>query len=171
VYPSKDSTVYVKTLKRSKGQSRQDARENARLIEHEVRLVGEELQVPGYFLSDLGNRFGEQRVYVDLYLPRGQVIYLDESSRTYLYEVDNIQGVYDNDMAGHHFQMTGEGLDCLDCEAFEINTRVPASEPESFNMKIDEKGVRIEIQDEDREKAEVKIDENGLIIRSSRDSI
>jgi hypothetical protein len=67
--------------------------------------------------------------------------------------------------------MTGEGLDCLDCEAFEINTRVPASEPESFNMKIDEKGVRIEIQDEDREKAEVKIDENGLIIRSSRDSI
>lgn len=171
VYPSKDTTAYVKTRKRSKGQSRKDARENAGMIEHEVSLTGEELQIPGYFLSDVSNRFGEQRVYVDVYLPEGQVIYLDPSSRTYLYEVDNIQGVYDNDMAGHHFQMTSEGLNCLDCEPSDINTWTEESDPESFNMKIDERGVHIEIQDEDRDKAEVKIDENGLIIRSSKDSI
>lgn len=171
VYASKDSTAYVKTRKRSKGQSRKDARENAGMIQHEVSLMGEDLQIPGYFLSDVSNRFGEQRVYVDIYLPEGQVVFLDPSSRTFLYEVDNIQGVYDNDMAGHHFQMTREGLDCLDCEASEINIRNRESEPESFNMKIDEEGVHIEIQDEDRDKAEVKIDENGLIIRSSKDSI
>ncbi len=171
VYPSKDTTAYVKIRKRSKGQSRKDARENAGMIEHELSLMGEELQVPGYFLSDVSNRFGEQRVYVDVYLPEGQAIYLDPSSRTYLYEVDNIQGVYDNDMAGHHFQMTREGLNCLDCEPSDINTWTEESDPESFNMKIDERGVHIEIQDEDRDKAEVKIDENGLIIRSSKDSI
>ena len=171
VYASKDTVVHVKTRKRSKGQSRKDARENAGMIEHEVSLMGEELQIPGYFLSDVSNRFGEQRVYVDLYLPEGQVIFLDPSSRTFLYEVDNIQGVYDNDMAGHHFQMTREGLNCLDCEPSDINTWNEESDPESFNMKIDERGVHIEIQDEDRDKAEVKIDENGLIIRSSKDSI
>ena len=99
------------------------------------------------------------------------MIYLDESSRTFLYEVDNIQGVYDNDMAGHHFKMTQDGLDCLDCEEFEINTSSRESDPESFNMKIDEKGVHIEIKDEDSEKAEVRIDENGVLVRSSKDSI
>ena len=171
IYPAQDSLVYVKTRKRSKGQSRQDARDNARLIEHEVVLTDDELQVPGYFLSDIGSRFGDQRVYVDVYLPENQVIYLEESSRTFLYEVDNVQGVYDNDMAGHHFKMTREGLDCLDCEEFEINTSESESDPESFNMKIDEKGVHIEIKDEDSEKAEVRIDENGVLVRSSKDSI
>ncbi len=171
IYPASDSLVYVKTRKRSQGQSRQAARENARLIEHEVVLDGDELQVPGYFLSDIGNRFGDQRVYVDVYLPENQVIYLEESSKTFLYEVDNIQGVYDNDMAGHYFKMTREGLDCLDCEEFEINTPAPESRPESFNMKIDEEGVHIEIQDEDKDKAEVKIDENGVRVTSSKDSI
>jgi phage shock protein PspC (stress-responsive transcriptional regulator)/uncharacterized membrane protein len=171
IYESKDTTFYVKTRKRSKGQSRQDARENARLIEHEVGLEGKELEIQGYFLSDVRNRFGEQRIYVDLYLPEGQTIYLDESTRTFLYDVDNIQDVYDNDMAGHHFKMTREGLDCLDCEVYEINASGTDSDPESFNMKIDEEGVRIEIQDEDREKAEVKIDKNGFTVRSSKDSI
>jgi hypothetical protein len=171
VYPSNDSLVYVKTRKRSEGQSRKDARENARLIEHEVELSGDELLVPGFFLSDVNNRFADQRVYVDVYLPENQVIYLEQSSRTFLYEVDNIQGVYDNDMAGHHFRMTRDGLDCMDCEEFEINVSAPDSEPESFNMKIDEEGVHIEIKDEDNEKAEVKIDENGVRVMSSKDSI
>ena len=171
IFESKDTTVYVKTRKRSKGQSRQDARDNAGLIEHKVKLSGNELEVQGYFLSDIATRFGEQKIYVDLYLPEGQTIYLGESSRTFLYDVDNIQEVYDNDMAGHHFRMTRDGLDCLDCEVYEINTSGDDSDPESFNMKIDEKGVHIEIQDEDREKAEVKIDENGVIVRSTKDSI
>ena len=171
IFESKDSTMYVKTRRRSKGQSRKDARDNAGLIEHEVSLDGKDLEVQGYFLSDVKNRFGEQRIYIDLYLPEGQTIYLDESSRTFLYDVDNIQDVYDNDMAGHHFQMTREGLNCLDCEAFEINAFDSDDDPESFNMKIDENGVRIEIQDEDRDKAEVKIDENGFTVRSSKDSI
>ena len=171
IFESKDTTVYVKTRKRSKGQSRQNARDNAGLIEHKVKLSGNELEVQGYFLSDIANRFGEQKIYVDLYLPEGQTIYLDESSRTFLYDVDNIQEVYDNDMAGHHFRMTRDGLDCLDCEVYEINTSDDDSDPESFNMKIDEKGVHIEIQDEDREKAEVKINENGVIVRSTKDSI
>ncbi len=171
IFESKDTTLYVKTRKRSKGKSRQDARDNAGMIEHQVNLSDDRLEIQGYFLSDVKNRFGEQKIYVDLYLPEGQVIYLDESSRTFLYDVDNIQEVYDNDMAGHHFKMTRDGLDCLDCEVYEINTSGDDSDPESFNLKIDEKGVHIEIQDEDRDKAEVKIDKNGVIVRSSKDSI
>ena len=171
IYPSKDTLAYVKSRKRSEGQSRVAARDNARLIEHDIELVGDELQVAGFFLSDVDNRFADQRLYVDVYLPENQVVYLDESSKTFLYEVDNLQGVYDNDMAGHYFRMTRDGLDCLDCEEFEINRTAPESQPESFNMKIDEDGVHIEIQDVDNEKAEVKIDENGVLVRSSKDSI
>ena len=167
IHRSDDGTLYVKTRKRSQGQTRKDARDNAELVDHKLEVLGDQLLVDGYFLSDFKNKFSEQKIYVDLYLPDSQVVYLDRSSRTFLYDVDNVQNVYDNDMASHHFQMTREGLYCLDCEEHEFNN----FDTESFNMKIDEKGVHIEIQDEDNDKAEVKIDENGLRVTSSRDSI
>ena len=177
IYTSSDSIFYLKTRKRSQGESRKDARDNAGLIEYDFELSGNTLQLSGYFLSDLNNKFSEQKVYVDLYLPEGQVIYLDSSSSSFLYDVDNVQNIYDHDMAGHYFQMTREGLSCMDCEDYELNDSDWSSESdtdsdaESFNMKIDEKGVHIEIQDDANEKAEVKIDKDGIIVRSAQDSI
>ena len=107
-------------------------------------------------------------MYVDLYLPEGQVIYLDNSTATFLYDVDNVQKIYDDDMPDHYYMMTKDELNCLDCLPEEINTE---NDVESFNMKIDEKGVRIEIQDEEKEKAKVIINKNGLEVKSSKDSI
>ena len=179
IYTSSDSTFYVKTRKRSQGESRKNARDNAGMIEYDFNLQGNELQLSGYFLSDLNTKLSEQKVYVDLYLPVGQVIFLNPTSSSFLYDVDNVQNVYDHDMAGHYFRMTREGLSCLDCEEYEFNNSDWESEadwdsdsdPESFNMKIDDKGVHIEIQDETNEKAEVKIDKDGIIVRSAQDSI
>ena len=42
---------------------------------------------------------------------------------------------------------------------------------ESFNLKINDKGVHIEIQDDENEKAQVKIDKNGVEVKTSKDSI
>jgi len=71
-------------------------------------------------------------------------------------------------MAKHYFKMTENGLTCLDCDEKIIRK---SNDSESFNMKIDKRGVHIKVQDENREKAEVKIDENGITITSSKDSI
>ena len=160
--------MYMKVRKLSQGKSRKDARDNADLIYHGYELTEEELRINGFFLADLNNRFSEQRVYVDLYLPEGQVIYLDNSTRTFLYDVDNVQSIYDNDMVKHYFQMTEEGLSCLDCSEHEINI---GHDDDSFQMKIDEEGVHIEIQEEGKEKSEVKIDASGVIVKSSKDTI
>ena len=85
--------MYMKVRKLSQGKSRKDARDNADLISHGYELSEEELRINGFFLADLNNRFSEQRLYVDLYLPEGQVIYLDNSTRTFLYDVDNVQSI------------------------------------------------------------------------------
>ena len=77
ILPSDDTTMYAKVRKLSQGQSRQDARENADLISHAYELNEEELRIDGFFLADLDNRFSEQRVYVDLFLPEDQIVYLD----------------------------------------------------------------------------------------------
>ena len=168
ILASDDETMYAKVRKRSQGKSRKDARDNADLIYHDYELQEDELRINGFFLAELNNRFSEQRVYVDLYLPEGQVIYLDNSTRTFLYDVDNVQSIYDNDMVKHYFQMTDLGLNCLDCNDHEINV---GHEDDSFQMKIDEGGVHIEIKEEGNERSEVKIDRNGVVVKSSQDSI
>jgi phage shock protein PspC (stress-responsive transcriptional regulator) len=168
ILASDNETMYTKVRKLSEGKSRKDARDNADLIKHGYELTDQELRINGYFIADLNNRFSEQRVYVDLYIPEGQVIYLDNSTRTFLYDVDNVQSIYDNDMVKHYFQMTEEGLSCLDCSDHEINI---GHEDDSFQMKIDEEGVHIEIQEDGKEKSEVKIDGSGVIVKSSKDTI
>jgi len=165
---SDDTTMYAKVRKLSQGQSRQDARENADLISHAYELNDEELRIDGFFLADLNNRFSEQRVYIDLYLPEDQIVYLDNSTRTFLYDVNNIQNIYDDDMAKHYFQMTKDGFACLDCEGDVIHIE---GDDDSFNMKIDEDGVHIEIQEDGMEKSEVKIDASGVVVKSVKDSV
>ncbi|NOQ91635.1 MAG: PspC domain-containing protein [Flavobacteriaceae bacterium] len=168
VYASDNDQVYVKTRKKSQGRSRTAARENAEMIKYDFQLLENELRFDGYFLADVKNKFREQKVYIDLYIPENQTIYLDKSTRSFLYDVANTQNIYDRDMAKHYFKMTDTGLTCLDCEGYEYRDNEAS---DAFNMKIDKKGVHIEVNDESNEKVEVKIDENGLVITSSKDSI
>jgi len=168
IHASDDESVYVKTSKRSQGKSRSGARDNAELIDYNYELLSKELRLDGYFLTSVKNKFREQKIYIDVYIPEGQVIYLDKSTRSFLYDVDNTQNIYDRDMAIHHYKMTESGLTCMDCEEFEFNTNINS---DSFHMKIDKSGVHIEVEDDENEKAVVRIDENGILVESVKDSI
>ncbi len=111
ILASDDETMYAKIRKQSQGKSRKDARDNADLIDHTYELSEDELRINGFFLADISNRFREQKVYIDLYLPEDQVIYLDSSTKTFLYDVDNVQSIYDDDMVRHYFQVLG--ISCI----------------------------------------------------------
>jgi hypothetical protein len=65
-------------------------------------------------------------------------------------------------MPEHHFKMTTEGLECLDCE--DDYWKTDKNEKDGVKVNIDEDGLEIKINDEG-EKAEVKIDENGVRIK------
>lgn len=168
ILPSDDGTMYAKVRKMSQGESRKDARENAELMNHSYELNDEELRIDGFFLAELSNRFSEQRVYIDLYLPEGQAVFLDNSTRTFLYDVYNVQNIYDKDMAKHYFLMTQDGFTCLDCDENVIRIE---GDNDSFNMKIDEDGVHIDIQENGKDKSEVKIDASGVVVKSIKDSV
>ena len=168
IFASDNDKMYLKIRKKSQGKSRTTARENAELIGYDYKLIDNDILLNGYFLTDIKNKFREQKIYIDLYLPENQTIYLDKSTRSFLYDVDNTQNIYDSDMAKHYFMMRDEGLTCLDCSEL---SSLDKNDKESFNMKIDKKGVHIEVIGDDSEKAIVKIDENGLLIESSKDSI
>ena len=123
-----------------------------------------------YFHLDSFDKFRGQKVQILLKAPVGAKIYLDPSLKGFIYDVDNIQNVYDHDMLGKNWEMTTQGLNCLDCTGSEdtidgkngihINKK-------GQHIRIDNNGVYISGKDENGEEAFVKIDSNGVQIKSN----
>lgn len=164
VKTTEKTEAFVKIRKESQGKNRLNANIDAEAIEYQFNLTDKNLLLNGYFLSDFKNKFKEQIVEITVYLPINSVVYLDRSTRTFLDDVDNIQDVYDRDMPKHYYKITENGLDCLDCDSSIYGDNYK-DKLENFNLKIDEDGVELKINDNNgTSDAKVKIDENGIII-------
>ena len=48
-------------------------------------------------------------------IPEGVTVFFDNSTRNFLYDIENTGDIRDRDMAKHHFIMTETTLDCTDC--------------------------------------------------------
>ena len=114
-------------------------------------------------MSDFKNKFKEQLAEITLYLPLNTVIYIDNSTRTFLNNVSNIQNIRDHDMPKHYYRMTENGLECLDCDV-DLFSETNKNNREHFNLNIAKNGVKIKVNDGNND-AEVNIDKNGIIIK------
>jgi hypothetical protein len=65
-------------------------------------------------------KYSSPKIDIILYIPENKVVYLDHSTGSFLYDVTNLQDIYDTDMANHYFIMNNEGFNCLDCNESEI---------------------------------------------------
>jgi phage shock protein PspC (stress-responsive transcriptional regulator) len=163
VKPTDNENGYIKIRKESEGKSRLTANNDAESIEYQFRLNDSNLELNGYFLSNFKNKFKDQLIDVTIYLPINSMVYLDKSTRTFLNNIDNVQNIYDRDMPKHYFRMTENGLECLDCDPNIFGDSFKRNN-EHFNLNIDRNGVKIKVKDDDGA-AEIKLDENGLIIK------
>jgi len=106
---------YIKVRKEAEGINRKIAQENAKQIQYSYSLNGKTLNLNGFFLADNKTRFIDQVLDVTIYLPENKIIYLDNSTRTFLRHVENTNNTFDGDLPKHFYKMTLEGLACLDC--------------------------------------------------------
>ena len=155
--------AFVKIRKESEGKNRLTANNHAKSIEYEFNLNDKNLNLNGYFLSEFKNIFKDQQIDVTVYLPINSVIYLDQTTRSFLDDIDNVQDIHDRDMPKHYYKMTEQGLECLDCDPNIYGNSFKTND-EHFKLNIDSDGIEIKIKDGDKD-AEVKIDENGIIIK------
>lgn len=163
IKPTDKTIASIKIRKESEGKSRLTANNDAESIEYQFNLNDKNLELNGYFLSDFKNKFKDQLIDVTIYLPVNSLIYLDNSTRTFLNDVENIQNIYDRDMPKHFYKMTENELECLDCDPSLFSDEYKRS-TELFNLNIDKNGVEIKVNDGEND-AQVKINENGLSIQ------
>ncbi len=116
VRKSEDSEATIEIRKRSAGRNSKKAKESARELIYEYKIDGNILALNSYFLSDYGNIAKDELISITIYLPEGNTVFFDESTKTFINNIDNTDDIYDDEMIEHHFLITEDGLDCSDCK-------------------------------------------------------
>ncbi|WP_340198944.1 PspC domain-containing protein [Ascidiimonas sp. W6] len=114
---SKDSLPLIRIRKEANGSSFQKARERAGAITYSYVTDANTLFLNSAFVTDKDQKFRDQEVNVQVYLPTGTIIKIDNSAYNYIRRtIKNDQNYSRDNVVGHTWKMgeTGE-LECLDC--------------------------------------------------------
>lgn len=113
---SKTDNVQLEVKISSNGKSVKDALSKVEEINYNYEITDSTLSLDNYFSTLKENKIRGQQVKLKLYIPLNQIIYLDESLKQLLNDVDNVSNTYDKKMIRNKWIMLEQGLTCLDCE-------------------------------------------------------
>lgn len=150
----------------SRGASPKEAEDNATHIVYSFSKDDSMLVFDRFFTLERDERFRFQRVQLVLKVPVGASVRFDESLRLFIYDIENIENIFDHDMLNRTWKMTENGLTCVDCDGTESvvgGGKVHINDADGSDIRIDENGLRIESSDGNS----VIIDSTGIRIRNS----
>jgi phage shock protein PspC (stress-responsive transcriptional regulator) len=108
------TTPYIQIEKKAQGKSFAEANERAKKIKYNFKIVGNELILDNYFLTNSKNKLRGQKIEVYLYLPNGIVYYPNENVEHYL-SGDNADFDYYYGPEGYKYKVINSELKCLNC--------------------------------------------------------
>ena len=156
VKSTKDSIGSIRIRKEANGHSHDAARTRAKDIDYQYTLENNNLLLNNYFLASTDQKYNSQEVEITLYIPEGTVIYADENTYYYHRNDDRYGDILENENEEHYLRVLDKSVECLDCPDGEY-------EDKHGNVIINENGINITIN-EDGEKGKVIIGENGIDI-------
>ncbi len=155
-----DSDIsYVKIYKRSSGVSTFKAKEEANSILYNFKLEGNAILLDTFFLTEIENKYRNQKVTVSLYIPKGRIIFLDESLYNFLQNTNFAKHRSHNTRFLNYYKMTDSGLKCVSCLDDEVSKKGYVKK-DIINNNIEMKQV-VEQKDTIISKR-VTIDKNGV---------
>jgi len=116
---TRSSTASLELKHAASGRNHSEARARAQSFDYPTAQEGEALRLSEYFTVPKESLYRRQDLKVTMRLPVGATVYLDESIENIMYDIRNVQDMYDGDMLGHLWEMTPEGLSCTDCATIE----------------------------------------------------
>ena len=169
IITSENDSVSVFVVKTAAGKQKTEASLRAKNINYNAAQQDSVLLLNTNFSFSIADKYRGQEVEVLVKLPKNKVIYLDNSVKKLLYDVENINGIYDNDMVGKYWMMTANGLTCLSCTKEELMNNKDDDDDDTKHIinindsnatvHIDKHGVEVHAKD-----AHVKISSEGIKI-------
>ncbi len=105
---TKDFVVTVKST--SRGNSREDAKENCEEIVYNFERSDSTLIFDPYFYLGEDTKWRGQEVDVRIKVPEGKAIYLGDDMVKIIDDIENVSHTWDGDMVGKYWEMKPEGL-------------------------------------------------------------
>ncbi|WP_367773868.1 PspC domain-containing protein [Flavobacterium sp. WC2421] len=162
---------YIQIEKEAKGKSLSEAKKRAKEIKYNYKIIGNQLILDNYLLSDLKNKYRDQEIEVTLYLPEGTLFKADSSVQNYDRSNDEFFNLhYSSDK--YLYQVMDTKVKCLDCPADEDeynDVDVDNNEDDHATVTINKNGVSITndtIIKENNNIKELKINKDGIIIKT-----
>ena len=166
---SSTDEIMVKVIKTARSFNYNKAKDKANSINYFYSDDDNTLNLDAYFLTSSDLEHNKPKIDVIVYVPENQYVFLDHTTKSFIHDIKNTKDLYDAKMANHHFIMSTDGFECIDCKTKKRKTHKKDKDKENdsdedLNLKIDNKGVKISI-DNGQKKVDVKIDENGIEIK------
>ncbi len=171
IIKSQNNQIELVVIKEAKGKDKLAANERAKNISYTVNQNENNIQFDNLFKVNNADKFRFQDLKVILKLPVGKVVYLDNSLKNLIYDIENLTNTYDGDMVNRRWKMTEYGLACVDCDGLvsvkdhEKQNEDEDSEDEDTKevVNINVNGVNVKAND-----AKVKIDSTGVHIQTNK---
>lgn len=116
VEKSNSDEGYLIIQKKSRGRNKLMAKNNAKKIAYDFKIIDDTIVLNSFFLSDFKNLWKDENVTITLFVPTNSTLFFNNTTRNFLYNIDNTNDIRDKDMANQYFRMTETTLECTDCE-------------------------------------------------------
>ncbi|GGD27627.1 PspC domain-containing protein [Hyunsoonleella pacifica] len=172
VKSTKDSLASLSIEKKAEGSDYPSAKKRAEQINYGYALVGNELQLNAFLITDFENKYRDQEVELILYLPEGATLYANDNTYPFHRNSPSYNDILDNGQEEHYLKILQNDTKCLDCDedTFEVNVDTDGVkinedgieiEDGADKVKINSEGIKVESDD-----VKVNIDSNGIDITS-----
>ena len=114
VLKTDDKTAYLQIEKQARGKSLYEARKTADKIKYGFKIVGNQLILDNYLITDFKNKYRHQEVQLLLYLPEGTFFKPDNSVKEYDESDDSLFNLHFSSDA-FIYKMGTSQVKCLNC--------------------------------------------------------
>jgi hypothetical protein len=164
-----EKTAYIKIEKEARGKTFSEANERANQIQYKYKLIGNNLILDNYFVTDYKNQFRDQEVEITLYLPKGTVFKCDKSVENYDRSDDENFNLHFS--GNYNYKVFDAKIKCLNCpdDENEYNDVFEIDEEDNFDVKINEDGISIKkdsTSSNGKELKELRINKDGIIVKT-----
>ncbi len=163
---SEDTLNRIRIRKDADGSSFTNARDRASKIDYAYAVESNILWLDDYLTTDVSNKVRDQEVRVTFYVPEGQVIRFDDNTRRHIGRTTRYdKDLYRSDIVEYSWSMSEDGeLKCLDCPEM-----LEETDDNDGHIIINEEGLDINIKDNE-DSFEMQIDEDGLRIKAQENN-
>ena len=135
VMKTDEKLPYLQIEKLAVGKSAVEAKKRAEKIKYGYKIVKNQLILDNYLLTEVANKFRDQRVELFLYVPKGTLLKMDETVQHFDESDDDFFNLHYS--SGNYIYKVGDTqVKCLNCPADENDHNDVDSNVETENIEL-----------------------------------